>query len=98
VVPFACGLISLLAVVLYRQVEGHWTEGVFSPADRAAVLVSAVGRCVRARWVGPALFLVIVTWILVVEGLADTYQAILSSDSRPSVMAPKPMETQVDAR
>jgi hypothetical protein len=88
VVPFACGLLSLLAVLLHRQVEGHWTEGVFGTADRAAVLVSqvalpalggpllgiAVGRWVRARWIGPALFLVIVAWILVVEGLADTYR------------------------
>jgi len=95
-VPLACGLFSLLAVVLFRRVDGAWTEGVFSSTDRAAVLVSqvvlpslggpllgiAVGRWVRAGWVAPALFLVIVAWVLVAEGLAVTYR-----NSEPVLMA-----------
>ncbi len=87
-VPFACGVLSLIAILVFRDVAGDWTDGAFSTADRTAVLVSqialpslggpllgfALGRWVRAAWVGPALFLIIVAWILVVEGLASTYR------------------------
>jgi hypothetical protein len=87
-VPFACGLLSLAAIVMFRRVEGDWTEGAFSTADRAAVLVSqvalpalggpllgiALGRWVHAGWVGPALFVIIVAWVLVANGLADTHR------------------------
>ena len=83
-VPFVCGVLSLIAILVFRDVAGDWTDGAFSTADRTAVLVSqialpslggpllgfALGRWVRAAWVGPALFLIIVAWILVVEGLA----------------------------
>jgi hypothetical protein len=89
IAPFACGLLSLLAIVMFRRVEGEWTEGAFNTANRAAVLVSqvaipalggpllgvAVGRWVRGRWVGPALFLIIVAWVMLANGLADTYRS-----------------------
>lgn len=94
-VPFACGLISLAAIVALRRVDGPWTEGVFSSSDRAAVLVSqvvlpalggpllgvAIGRWVRAGWAAPAVFTVIVAWELVTNGLAATYR-----DSMPVLL------------
>jgi hypothetical protein len=87
-VPFACGLTGLGAIIAFRRVDGNWTEGAFGSLDRTAVLVSqvvlpalggpllgvAIGRWVRARWVAPAVFIVIVGWVLVVNGLADSYQ------------------------
>jgi hypothetical protein len=90
-VPFACGLLSLLAIVMFRRVEGDWTEGTFTTTGRAAVLVSqvaipalggpllgiALGRWVRAGWVAPALFLIIVGWVMLANGLADTYRNAL---------------------
>ncbi len=94
-VPFACGLMSLAAIIAFRRVEGTWTEGAFGNLDRAAVLVSqvvlpalggpllgvAIGRWVRAGWVAPAVFIVIVGWVLVANGLADTYR-----DSMPVLL------------
>lgn len=87
-VPFACGLLSLLAVVMFRRVDGNWTEGAFTTTDRSAVLLSqvaipalggpllgiALGRWVRAAWIAPAFFLIIVGWVMLANGLADTYR------------------------
>ena len=87
-VPFACGLMSLAAIIAFRRVDGTWTEGAFGNLDRSAVLVSqvvlpalggpllgvAIGRWVRVGWVAPAVFIVIVGWELVVNGLADSYR------------------------
>ena len=87
-VPFACGLMSLAAIIAFRRVDGAWTAGAFGTFDRTAVLASqvvlpalggpllgvAIGRWVRAGWVAPAVFIVIVGWELVANGLADSYQ------------------------
>jgi hypothetical protein len=87
-VPFACAVVSLVAVLLVRHPAGSWTYGAFSAPDRAAVQISqiampalggpllgvAVGRWARQLWVGPAVFLVILGWIELTEGITTTQQ------------------------
>jgi hypothetical protein len=73
---------------MFRRVDGNWTEGAFTTTDRSAVLLSqvaipalggpllgiALGRWVRAGWIAPAFFLIIVGWVMLANGLADTYR------------------------
>ena len=95
VVPLGCAVLSLVAILLARDPQGPWTYGVFDSADRAAVQISqvvlpalggpllgvAIGRWTRQVWVGPAAELLIVGWVLLVEGLAFSYP-----DSQPVVL------------
>ena len=73
---------------MFRRVDGDWTEGAFTATDRSAVLLGqvaipalggpllgiALGRWVRAGWIAPAFFLIIVGWVMLANGLADTYR------------------------
>ena len=111
VVPLGCAVLSLVAILLARDPQGPWTYGVFDGADRAAVQVSqvvlpalggpllgvAIGRWTRQVWVGPAAELLIVGWVLLVEGLAFSYP-----DSQPVVLirlfAPFALFTGTDDR
>lgn len=95
VVPFGCAVLSLVAILVVRDPQGSWTYGVFDGADRTAVQVSqivlpalggpllgvAIGRWTRQVWVGPAAELLIVGWVLLVEGLAFS-----QPDSQPVLL------------
>ena len=77
IVPFLCGVLSLIVFRLYQPVAGDWVYGAFSPPARIAVLVAqmvlptlggpllgvALGRWVRFPGAAFVLFLVIFGWV-----------------------------------
>jgi hypothetical protein len=87
-VPFAAGLLSFCAVETFQRIGPGSPYGVLSPTDRTIMVFSqlvlpsiggpllgiALARWFPGPWVPVAAFLVIIAWILVVEGLASTYQ------------------------
>ena len=88
IVPFVCGALSLLAIVMFQRVPGSWTYGAFSTPDRAAVLLGqtvlpALGGpllgVALARWLpfpgtALALFLVLYGWATLGYALAATHR------------------------
>jgi hypothetical protein len=80
IVPFLCGVLSLVALWLYQPVAGDWVYGAFSPPARVAVLVAqmvlpvlggpllgvALGRWVRFPGAAFLLFLVLYGWVTLV--------------------------------
>jgi hypothetical protein len=85
--PFALGLLTLLALLTFQHVAGPWTYGTFSASDRFALLAGeiaiaslggpllgiAVARWVHSFWVLPVLVTAVGVWVVVVNGLASTY-------------------------
>ena len=94
-VPFAVGVLTLIAVLAFQHVAGPWTYGTFNASERFALLSGqiavaslggpllgiAVARWMRSFWVLPVLVTAIGVWVVVVNGLAATYP-----DSFPVVM------------
>jgi hypothetical protein len=80
VVPFLCGVFSLVAFRLYQPVAGDWVYGAFSQPARTAVLVEqmvmpalggpllgvALGRWARFPGAALAAFLILYGWVTLV--------------------------------
>jgi hypothetical protein len=60
IVPFVCGALSLLAIVVFQRVPGSWTYGAFSTPDRAGVLL---GQTVLPALGGPLLGVALARWV-----------------------------------
>jgi hypothetical protein len=88
IVPFLCGALSLLAIVVFQRVPGSWTYGALSTADRAAVLLEqtvlpalggpllgvALARWARFPGTALMLFLVLYGWVTLAYALASTHR------------------------
>ena len=86
IVPFLCGVLSLIAFRLYQAVAGDWVYGAFNPPARIAVLVAqmvlptlggpllgvALGRWVRFPGAAFVLFLVLYGWVSLVSIVSFT--------------------------
>ena len=86
IVPFLCGVLSLIVFRLYQPVAGDWVYGAFSPPARIAVLIAqmvlptlggpllgvALGRWVRFPGAAFVLFLVLYGWVSLVSIVSFT--------------------------
>jgi hypothetical protein len=95
IMPFLCGVASLIAFRLYHPVAGDWVYGAFSPPARIAVLVEqmvlpalggpllgvALGRWVRFPGAAFALFLIPYGWVILV-----TIVSLTHPDPTPNVV------------
>jgi hypothetical protein len=87
IVPFLCGVLSLIAFRLYQPVTGDWVYGALSAPARIAVLVEqmvlpalggpllgvALGRWVRFPGAAFLLFLILYGWVSLVTIVSFTH-------------------------
>ena len=95
IMPFLCGVASLIAFRLYHPVAGDWVYGAFSPSARIAVLVEqmvlpalggpllgvALGRWAQFPGAALALFLILYGWVTLV-----TIVSLTHPDPTPNVV------------
>ena len=88
IVPFACGWLSLITIVVSQRLQSDWTYGVLSTSDRAALLIGqvvipalggpllgvALARWVRFPGAAIMLFLVLYGWVNLAVVLASTHR------------------------
>jgi hypothetical protein len=92
-VPFATGVLTLAAILLFQHPAGAWTYGAYGPSDRFAVLASqvvvlalggpllgiVVARWVPYDWSLPVLIVAVMVWFLVVSTVNSFYPNALLS-------------------
>ena len=87
-VSVGCGLLAMVTILVLSDPTPAWAYGVFGRTDQILILASqlvatslggpllgiAVGRWVRATWLGPVLFVVAYGWVSLTSVLAITYR------------------------
>jgi hypothetical protein len=86
VLPLVLGVATFVGFLLLARTDGPWVYGQWSTVDRAAINIEqllvpalggpllgvALGRWLRAPWLAPVSFLVIIGWALIANAVAFT--------------------------